>query len=104
LKDTPLPDSKIGQSLASYNLTDGLVLWMHFNNDVAEFLRNSDTCLSDFVAQPHSSVGEDYNSSNGSVIYDYSGLGNNGTSWGDLPYNASGGKFGGAFDFDGDED
>jgi len=59
LEDIPLPeDSRIGQSLATYNLTNGLVLWMHFNND--------------------SGVGEDYNGTS-DTVYDYSGNGNNGT-------------------------
>ncbi|MBU4265695.1 MAG: hypothetical protein KKE96_00535, partial [Candidatus Altiarchaeota archaeon] len=54
-----------------------------------------------------SAVGENYNNSAGMLIYDYSGLGNNGTTAttaASPTYNASGGRFGGAFEFDGVDD
>jgi len=57
----------------------GLVGYWRFNND--------------------SSVGEDYNATNASVVYDYSEEGNNGVNY-NATYNASGGKFGGAFEFE----
>jgi len=75
----------------------GLVGYWRFNND--------------------SSVGEAYNGTNASLVYlvnpagfirnyessdsqfDYSGEGNNGVNYNGT-YNASGGKFGGAFEFD----
>jgi len=58
-----------------------MTLLMHFNND--------------------SSVGE-----NDSLVYDWTGMGNNGTCSGSTCpiYNLSGGKFGGAFEFDGEDD
>jgi len=56
----------------------GLVGYWRFNND--------------------SAVGEDYNGTNASVVYDYSGEGNTGTNY-NATYNATG-KFGGAFEFD----
>jgi len=64
----------------------GLVGYWRFNND--------------------SAVGEAYNGTNASVVYDYSGEGNHG-NWSTNRsivgggWNSSGGKFGGAFDFDG---
>jgi len=61
----------------------GLVGYWRFNND--------------------SSVGEAYNATNASLVYDYSGFGNNGQNY-NATYNASGGKFGGAFEFDGVDD
>ncbi|MCD6477717.1 MAG: hypothetical protein J7K87_01815, partial [Candidatus Aenigmarchaeota archaeon] len=54
-----------------------MVLQMHFNND--------------------SSVGE-----NDTYVYDWSGNGNNGEAVGSPTFNSSGGKFFGAFEFDGD--
>jgi len=60
----------------------GLVGYWRFNND--------------------SSVGEAYNGTNASVVYDYSGEGNNGVNYNGT-YNASGGKFGGAFEFYGSD-
>ncbi len=70
-----------------YNLTSmplsvqkGMVLLMHFDND--------------------SSVGE-----NDTNVYDWTGMGNNGTVVdGNATFNISGGKFGGAYDFDGSGD
>jgi len=126
LTDIPLPDSGIGQSLATYNLTDGLVLWMHFNNEEAygeggielpnnqadsyvnmtgnvlliwrirlESVRNEKPSVSHLHFNNDSSYGE-----NNTHVYDFSGMGNNGTvtnaTW------TSSGKFGGAFEFDGD--
>jgi len=60
----------------------GLVGYWRFNND--------------------SAVGEAYNGTNASVVYDYSGEGNNGVNY-NATYNASGGRFGGAFEFDGSD-
>jgi len=60
----------------------GLVGYWRFNND--------------------SAVGEAYNGTNASVVYDYSGEGNNGVNYNGT-YNASGGKFGGAFEFYGSD-
>jgi len=60
----------------------GLVGYWRFNND--------------------SSVGEAYNGTNASLVYDYSGFGNNGVNYNGT-YNASGGRFGGAFMFDGND-
>jgi len=54
-----------------------MVLHMHFNND--------------------SSVGE-----NDTYVYDWSDNGNSGIVLGGIPFNSSGGKFFGAFEFDGD--
>ncbi|MFH0831354.1 MAG: LamG domain-containing protein [archaeon] len=77
--------SKFGQELAK---DDSTVLLMHFNND--------------------SSVGENYNNSNGSVINDYSDGNNNGTLHtgiaNGITYSSTGGKFSGAFTFDGKND
>jgi len=63
----------------------GLVLYMRFNND--------------------SSVGESYAAAD-STVHDYSPAGNDGTSRGGIGsnYNMSGGKFSGAFEFDGTDD
>jgi len=59
-----------------------LVLYMTFNN--------------------MSAVSESYSSpSTGDTVYDYSGQGNNGTTQGGITYNPTGGKYGGAFEFDG---
>jgi len=44
-----------------YENSEGIPIYWRFNNDVAEFLWNSDICQSDKVALPHSSAGEDYN-------------------------------------------
>ena len=60
------------------DLDASMVLWMHMNND--------------------SGYGE-----NDTRVYDFSGNGNNGTVT-DATYNATGGKFGGGFEFDGDGD
>jgi len=67
----------------------GLVGYWKFNND--------------------SSVGEAYNATNASLVYDYSGLGNYGHWDANRTivgggWNSSGGKFGGAFVFDGLDD
>jgi len=64
----------------------GLVGYWRFNND--------------------SAVGEAYNGTNASLVYDYSGEGNNGVWYTNRSivgggWNSSGGKFGGAFEFDG---
>jgi len=74
-------------SLTSHvNLTKGLVLLMNFDNE--------------------SAYGESYNNSNGTIIKDYSGYGNNGT----LYVGAAGsgnyttGRYGGAYNFDGRDD
>jgi len=61
-----------------YSHDPSMQLWMHLNND--------------------SSYGE-----NETHVYDFSGLGRNGTVAGDTIYTSDG-KFGGAFMFDGDED
>ncbi|PKM92429.1 MAG: hypothetical protein CVU81_00505, partial [Euryarchaeota archaeon HGW-Euryarchaeota-1] len=42
--------------------------------------------------------------STGDIVYDYSKYGNNGTTYGDIKYNATAGKYGGAFKFDGVND
>jgi len=47
--------------------------------------------------------GNSYNGT-GAKVYDYSGNGNNGTCYGTCFYNETGGKFQGAFEFDGDGD
>jgi len=67
----------------------GLVGYWRFNND--------------------SAVGEDYNGTNASLVYDYSGEGNTGVWYTNRSivgggWNSSGGKFGGAFVFDGWDD
>jgi len=50
-----------------------------------------------------SAAGEAYNATNASLVYDYSGLGNHGSNIG-ATYNASDGRFSGAFEFDGVDD
>jgi len=90
LGDTPLPDSRIGQSLATYNLTDGLVLWMHFNNEQAygeggiELPNNqadSYVNMTGNVLLMHFNNDSSYGE-NDTHVYDFSGLGNNGTVYG----------------------
>jgi len=66
-----------------YSHDSSMVLWMHFNND--------------------STAGENYNGT-GAKVYDYSGQGNNGTCTGTCFYNETGGKFQGAFEYDGVDD
>jgi len=69
------------------DITDGLVLWMRFDND--------------------SIVNEAYTGTENYTVHDYSGLGNHGNTTNNgtgLMYNASGGRFGGGMQFDGKDD
>jgi len=95
LHEFPLSEFSLGSETAG-----GLVGYWRFNND--------------------SAVGEAYNGTNASVVYlvnpsgfirnyesidsqfDYSGEGNNGVNYNGT-YNASGGRFSGAFMFDGND-
>jgi len=79
-------DHYLGYSLREYSkptIDSSLVLLMHFDNDTQ--------------------VGEAYNATNASLVYDYSGLGNSGTNY-NATFNSTGGKFNGAFEFDGIDD
>ncbi len=68
-----------------FSNTTGLVGFWKFDNDTSK--------------------GESYNNSNGSTVYDYSGFGNNGTTYGDDgPNYTSSGKWNGALEFDGSDD
>jgi len=79
-----------------------------YNWNGTNFTMYNDSLVLMFNFDNVSAIGEDYNVSNGTIILDLSKYENNGTMYGNtsgvgLVYNTTG-RYGGAFEFDGDDD
>ena len=89
-------------------VNDNTVLLMYFDNQTAEGNRSEipidDNMVLYLKFNNDSSIGENYTNLDGEIIYDYSNAQKNGTNTGDVAiWNPTGGRFGGAFDFDGED-
>lgn len=105
---TPVNGTSQSQTWAEINVSINESLYsldtVKFNWNTTNYTFYDDSLVWGMNFDNVSALGEDYNDTNDSFVYDFSGSSNHGTTKNNLVWNARGGKYGGAFEFDGSND